>query len=91
MSRIEPVLARLDGMCWRLDSGANPEISELDALARVAEELAEQVDVAERRRLLAAVVRVREALGRSSLHVMARMEALAAGRRAATAYARGGG
>lgn len=91
MSRIEPVLARLDGMCWRLDSGANPEISELDALALEAEQLAERVDVPERRQLLAAVVRVREALGRSSLHVMARMEALAAGRRAATAYARGGG
>jgi hypothetical protein len=91
MNEIELVLARLDGMCWRLDAGAHLEFAEIAALAAEAEAKAEAAPLADRRRILDAAIRVRDAIARSSLNVMARMEALNTGRRAATAYARGGG
>lgn len=90
-SRVEPLLARLDGVAWRLDASAHLDAAELDALAAEAIEVGRGAGVVERERIHAAVVRVREALARSSLHIIARMEALAVGRRAASAYARGRG
>lgn len=93
MSRdpIESVLARLDGLAFRLDRGDCPEAAEMDTLADEAAAAAAAADAEGRRRLSIAVTRVTTALAHGCARLDERISTTAVGRRAVRAYGSAGG
>ncbi|MES2640685.1 MAG: hypothetical protein V4850_14415 [Myxococcota bacterium] len=88
MSRdpVESLLARLDGLAFRLDRSECPEITELEALASAAADAAVGADLEARRRLAASVARVSTALAQSCVRLDERIATTAVGRRAVRGY-----
>jgi hypothetical protein len=88
MSRdpVESLLARLDGLAFRLDRSECPDITELEALASAAADTAVGADLEGRRRLAASVARVSNALAQSCVRLDERISTTAVGRRAVRAY-----
>ncbi|MDP2307117.1 MAG: hypothetical protein Q8P18_13920 [Pseudomonadota bacterium] len=89
MSRVplETLLARLDGLTFRLDRGECPDGAEMEAIAAAAADSAAWVGTAGRARLAAAVTRVSNALVQSCARLDERISTTAVGRRAVRAYA----
>ncbi len=83
---IEPVLARLDGLAFRLERGECPATDEMDALADVATAAGVGARREDRERLAEAVARVSDALARSCARLDARIATTAVGKRAVRAY-----